>query len=329
MSSVDPHYIDELLNGLIDGELTVAEEAEIRQQIERDKDLAGRLQGLTDCRTLVNSLPRISAPPELLERVRQTLERRSLLGEVPSIGTGRRFGGHLIARKVVAAAAAIGLVGILSVLVYSIVVPSARSSQPLVKQQDRPGPTAPGELAGIGHGVLTGRLEARVASLADMEMFLSRILEGHGLAGSFETDGSGDRRVYRLHCGLCTLDAVLADLAGTWHRLERPTFYLETGRLPSPIVVTSVAPDQLARIARQGTPALAMEVAREIAVLNSVSHGMPGQEVLAAIVEKDRNPWPTVAKPVLTSSDKTIVDGHKPSSDERWVNLTVVLIGGR
>jgi anti-sigma factor RsiW len=44
MSNVDPHSIEELVNGLIDGELTATEEAEVRQRLDQDKDLAARLQ---------------------------------------------------------------------------------------------------------------------------------------------------------------------------------------------------------------------------------------------------------------------------------------------
>jgi len=320
MSSLDPQPMDELLNALIDGELTAAEEDEVRQQIERDKGLAGRLQRITACRTLVNSMPRVDAPAELLDRVRQTLERRSLLGEAPPIGAGRRIVYRLLARRVMAVAAAVGLVGMLSVLVYSILAPPARSPQGLAVRT-----------VGSGPEVLTGRLEVRVASLADMEMFLNRILDSHGLAGSPGTGGSADRRVYRLRCGVGQLDALLADLDEAWQRFDRPTLYLETGGGPGPVVVASVTPDQLARIAHQENPGRSVEVAREIAVLNSVKQTMPGQEVLAAVVEKGQDLWPTVPKPVLTSSERTVEAKAKPKppADERSVSLTVVLVAAR
>jgi len=329
MSNVDPHSIEELVNGLIDGELTAAEEAEVRQRLDQDKDLAARLQEIMACRTLVNSLPRVDAPVELLEGVRQTMERRSLLGEVPLIGRGRQIVGHLFARRLVAAAAAIGLVGLLSVLVYSIVVPPVRSPQPVAIQKVGTRPVTPmGVSTGLGLEVLTGRLEARVASLADMEMFLNRVFENHGLVGSVEIGGSPERRVYRLHCGVHALSSLLADLTDTWPRFERPIFYLEMDPLSGSVVVPSVTPDQLIRIAKQGSPVLSTEVAREIAVLNSVHQAMPGQELLAAVVEKDQTPWPAMPKPVLTSSEKPITGKANPSFDERSINLTVVLVAG-
>ena len=329
MSSLDPQPMDELLNALIDGELTAAEEDEVRQQIERDKDLAGRLQWIKACRTLVNSMPRVDAPAELLDRVRQTLERRSLLGEVPPIGGGRRIVYHLLARRVMAVAAAVGLVGMLSVLVYSILAPPARPPQGLAVRTVGSGPVASTGLTGPGHEVLTGRLEVRVASLADMEMFLNRILDSHGLTGSPGTGGSADRRVYRLRCGVGQFDALLADLDEAWQRFDRPTLYLETSGAPVPVVVPSVRLDQLARIAHQEDSGRSVEVAREIAVLNSVNQTMPGQEVLAAVVERGRDLWPTVPKPVLTSSERTAVAKPKPPADERSVSLTVVLVAAR
>jgi hypothetical protein len=323
MSTLDPHPIEELVNSLIDGELTPVEEAEVRRRLDQDKDLAVRLQGIMACRTLVNSLPRVEAPVELLEGVRQTLERRSLLGEVPSMGRGRRIIGHLFARRLLAAAAAIILVGVLSILVYSILIPPVRSEKYLAIYEGRP--DAPvGGMKVIGVKDLTGRLEARVASLADMEMFLNRVFEDHGLLDSVEISGSTERRIYRLHCGVNVLSALLTDLTDTWTRFDRPTFYLDGS-----IVVPSVTPNQLIRIAKQGSPSMSTEVAREIAVLNSVHQAMPGRDVLAAVVEKDQSPWPAMPKPVLTSSDKPILKKIRPSDDERSINLTMVLVAGK
>jgi hypothetical protein len=221
-------------------------------------------------------------------------------------------------------------VGVLSVLAYSILVPPVRSPQPVAIQEVGAGPVAPMEgSTGQGFKVLTGRLEARVAGLTDMEMFLNRVFENHGLVVSVEIGGSPERRVYRLHCGVHTLSSLLADLTDTWPRFERPIFYLEKDPLSGSVVVPSITPDQLIRIAKQGNPALSTEVAREIAVLNSVHQAMPGQEVLAAVVEKDKTPWPAMPKPVLTSSERSITGRANSSVDERSINLTVVLVAGK
>ena len=330
MSSVDPHPIDELLNSMIDGELTAAEEADVRLRVDRDREVAKRLQKLRDCQKLVCSLPKTEAPADLPERVLHTLERRRLLGEVPSAHPSAQIARRLMARRMVAVAATIGLVGVLSVLVYSILLsPAGSSHRTIAALRAGRGPVAPGEVRGIRPEPLIGRLELQVASTADMEMFFNRIMENHGLASSVSNGGSPDRRVYRLHCGLGTFEAILADLAGSWHMFGCPTFYLETGQLANSIVVTSVTPDQLERIAEQRNGAMSAEAASQIAVANSADRLMPGRDILAAVVDKNEAVWPTVVKPVLTSSEKPVGEAHKQPTNERSVEMAIILIAGR
>jgi len=308
--SIDPHQ-EELLNGLIDGELTAAEEANLLERLDRDRDLAGRLRELEACRTLLGALPKEQVPVELPERVRQILERRTLLGETPSVSMGGPVGRRGQRGRWVAAAAAVGLVGALSVFVYSVLLPPGGS----------PSMTA----STVHMEPLTGRLDLQVASLEDMAMFLNRTLESHGVGQVAQAGQIGHRRVYRVRCSPDVVDAVLADLEASWHLFEESTFYLDAGPLTGPVKVASITPDQLSRIVRQRSSASALEVAREAAVFNSVSQGMPSQDILVAVVERHNTPWPVVPKPVMTSGQKTIVERPKPAADGRLVDLTVVL----
>jgi anti-sigma factor RsiW len=325
--AIDPHQ-EELLNGLIDGELTAAEEADLLERLDRDRDLAGRLQELEACRTLLGALPKQEVPVELPERVRQILERRSLLGETPSVSMGGPMGRRSQSGRWVAAAAAIGLVGALSVLIYSILLPPGGSPS-MTASTVQPVPVAPGAASDSVMEPLTGRLDLRVASLEDMAMFFNRTLESHGVGQVAQAGEVGHRRVYHVRCSPDVVDAVLADLEGSWHLFEESTFYLDAGPLTGPVKVASITPDQLSRIVRQGSSALAVEVAREAAVFNSVSQGMPSQDILVAVVEKNNTPWPVVPKPVMTSAQKTVVERPKPAADSRLVDLTVVLAVGR
>jgi hypothetical protein len=323
--SSENHHVDELLNGLIDEELTAAEEAEVRQRLGRDKGLVVRLEQLTACRTLVNSLPKAKVPADLAERVRQTLERRSLLGEAAPAGNERAFSSHLLARRVVAVAAAVVLVGMLSALVYSILSPSQTVRQPLAENGLAPHSGGPSRAGLQDTCALTGRLEVRVASLTDMEMFFNRALENNGLATTATRDDSTGRQVYRIQCSRAALESLLADLADVWNRFENPTFYLETGRMAGPVKVASVTPDQLARIARQGDAIQSTDAAREIAVQNAAARALSGEGALASMTSRGLDSRLDVAKPVLTSGEKPAHERPQAASGPKLVNFTLIL----
>jgi hypothetical protein len=324
--SSDDRLTDELLNGLIDEELTATEEADVRRRLGSDKQLAARLEQLTACRTLVSSLPRAKVPTDLAERVRQTLERRSLLEEAAPVGRGAMLANHLFARRLAAAAAAIGLVGVLSVLVYSILTPTVPERQIVAKNGVMRGARSTGT-PGTNPGAMTARLEVQVASLTDMEMFFNRALENSGLVASVSADES-NRRVYRLQCSHAALEALVADLSGAWSRFERPTFYLGGGPA-GPVKVVEVTPDQLLRIASQQDAAQSTEVAKEIAVRNAATEALSGGKDLERLVGQGDDPWLTVPKPVLTSGEKAVEGRPELSAGPKPVDFTLVLDAGR
>lgn len=321
--SVDPR-LDEMLNGLIDGELTAAEEADLRSRLERDGALAGRLRQLEACRTLLGSLPREEVPAELAERLRRIACGSSLPGETRAPGVVRPIDSRSRARRWVAVAASVGLVGLLSVLVRSILSPP-EGAPPMTASTAG----TPAAVPGLADQTLVGRLDLRVASLEDMAMFFHRTLENHGVEGVSATGQTGPRRVYRVRCSPGVMEAVLADLAGSWHLFEESTLTLDAGPSTGPVRVASISPDQLSGIIRQARPELAVEVAKETSVLNTVRLEMPSRDILAAVVDRPNTPWPVVPKPVMTSGQRPGVERPRPEADSRLVDLTVVLGVGR
>lgn len=320
--SGDDHRTDELLNAFIDEELTATEEAEVRHRLEQDKRLGVRLEQLSACRTLVKSLPRAKVPVDLVDRVRQRLERRSLLDEVAPVKTGW-LGNHLLARRLAAVAAAVSLMGVLSVLVYSILTPTPSRRQSIAANGLISGDARPNVEGSLTPGAMTGRLEVRVASLAEMEMFFNRAIENGGLEVSLARDDS-DRRVYRLRCSHASLDGLLAELGNVWNRFERPTFYLDTGDPAGPVKVDLVTPDQLTAIASQRDTLRSAELAKEIAVRNAAVEALAGERG-AELTGQVQVPWLTVAKPVLTSSERSTGGRPEPASGPKLVDFTLIL----
>jgi hypothetical protein len=115
--------IDELLNGYMDGELTDRHRTEVQRLISHDEQIAGRLRHLQKCRTLVTALPPAEVSGGLLERIKTSLETRTLVGAEDTDFDDRRGSIHLFARKLTTAAALIVLVAVLAAVVYNIAVP--------------------------------------------------------------------------------------------------------------------------------------------------------------------------------------------------------------
>ena len=135
--------IDELLNSFIDGELTARQRTEAQRLIAHDAQVAQRLRELQKCKTLVSSLPYVEAPAEMLEVVKTSLERRTLLGQQSSAFDQRAGARHLLVRKVLSAAAMIGLVAVLAAVIYTIVGPESSPQKPVVMEDWR---QPPGEI---------------------------------------------------------------------------------------------------------------------------------------------------------------------------------------
>ena len=131
--------MDELLNSFIDGELPARQQTEVQRLVNHEEKIAQRLQQLQKCKMLLSSLPVTEAPPQILENVKASLARKPLLAEQSSVFDERVGTRHLLGRKLFAAAAMLGLVGILTAVVYTIVAPEAvRKDRLLLSAESRP-----------------------------------------------------------------------------------------------------------------------------------------------------------------------------------------------
>ena len=68
--------IEELLNGYVDGELSVRQRTQVKRMAANDPNIAKRLRQLEKCRVLVNSLPVSQTPPKILVNIKTKLENK-------------------------------------------------------------------------------------------------------------------------------------------------------------------------------------------------------------------------------------------------------------
>ncbi|MCU0918098.1 MAG: hypothetical protein MUC88_26580 [Planctomycetes bacterium] len=298
--------LDELLCSFMDGELSPRQRTEVQRMAAHDPQVARRLRQLQNGHTLLHALPVTPAPRDLLDQIKTSLERHTLLQ--PPVAAGRRAGvWHLAFRRFVSAAALIALVGVLGVVVYRIVAPVP--------------PTGSAVVADAG---LTGRLELRTARLGLAETYVALQIKESGLTSQIEPDGLSNSRVYRVGGTRDDVNRLIASLSKVWQHLEGATLEVE-GRAGStmPVVVEGVLPEQIVGIVAQGSAKASAQMAANYAVTNRVAMGMPGGEV-RSLIQNDLSSV-TLPRPAETKSGS-----YTPAPLGRAeVNLTIVVKGVR
>jgi len=211
--------IEELLNSYIDGELTERHRAEVEQMISHDAQLAERLRELQKCKMLVSSLPRAEAPGEMLEQIKSSVASKALLGQQPERFYERKGARHLLVRKVLTAAAMIGLVAVLAGVVYTIVAPESV-------------PVAAG---------FTGRLELKTTNLLAVDAAIENAIEHNGISKLTGSGRQGGKNVYVLSSSREAMSLLLSDLKNVWGSFDSATLFVVSPiNLPSLIKVLPV-----------------------------------------------------------------------------------------
>jgi hypothetical protein len=213
MSERENANIEELLNSFLDGELTESEQNEVRHLISRDARSAQRLRELQKTKMLVSSLPAAEAPASILHELKTYMKihthsaERTRSKEPSNKRVGAR---HLVARKILSAAAMVGLIAILSGVIYTIVAPESDHSPVL--------PPAAFE----------GRLELKTGELKTVNTFIDKAIEARGLSDSIKLTRQGNKRVYSITCNQEDLNSLLTDLTNIWERCDSKTLFVDT-----------------------------------------------------------------------------------------------------
>jgi hypothetical protein len=318
----DPE-IDELLNAFIDGELTDRHRTEVQRLISHDPQIAARLRQLEKCKMLVESLPRAKAPAQMLEQIRRSLEGKKR-ADMQSAALDQRQGArHLFARKMLAAAAMIALVGVLTTVVYTIVTPEStpprdwvKGPQQLTPAAGQPEPEAP---------EFYGRVELSTASLAAVDSVIRRTIDDYGLSLSAAAEQRQDTKAYTISCSREKLGLLLADLRNIWDKLDSAVFFVDTTPPGQQVTVQAITAQQIITIVNQNTTEARLEVARDFALLNLMDQLVPGREILAAL--EDSGASLTAPKPLLTG--ERVTKAPAAETQTRNVHLTVVIAGSR
>jgi len=328
--------LDELLCSFMDGELSPRQRTEVQRMAAHDAQVARRLQQLQNCRSVFCSLPMDKAPNDLLEQIKVSLERHSLLQEQPVVRRRSLGAWHLAFRRLVAAAAVLVLMGVLGLVVYQIVAPVPPVGSPLVADSRSPSESERDRMTVtplvVADAGFTGRLELRTARLAYADTFVAREIENSGLSGVDESDVLGNRRVYRVTGTRENVNRLVASLSGVWQNFEGATLQVDrpesTG---APVIVEAVTPDQAAGIVAQNSTQASIETAAGYAAVNRVAKNMPGSEIRSLIQDNPSSLLAAIVipKPRETGPDTSMPVARVSPEGKAQVRLTIVLLAAQ
>jgi len=229
--------IDELLNSFVDGELTERQKTEVQRLISHDAKIAQRLSQLQKCRMLVASLPYEQAPEDMVEQVKVSLERKTLLDEQLITFDERKGARQLMFRKVLAAAAMIGLVAVLASVIYTIVTPESATPATGFK----------------------GRLELKTNNLLVADTVINKAIKDNDLADSVTLKRQRDKNIYTLVCSRDNLSSLLANLKNSWEKFDSATLFVETKMQDKQVVIDNVNVKQIVDLITPPKPQLTGE----------------------------------------------------------------------
>jgi anti-sigma-K factor RskA len=315
--------IDELLNSFIDGELTTSQQTEVEALIADDIRIAQRLRHLQQCKTLLGSLPRSEAPPTVLEGVKASLAHvtQQTKESMPDYGMSKKYPR---VRRVLAAAAMIGIVAVLATVMRPLVTPQTSSEGPLVSK-DIEGTTS--DLHTVAPREFSGSLELKTSDLVAVSASVNKAIESIHLSEAIDPARRQDRRIYTLSCSKDDVKSLLAELEPMWPVLESATLSVNTAVFGEPVVVEAVTTEQVAQIIEQDNPVKRTDMARDFAALNNMALLLPGRAIATAIEGQREYPihgW-RVPKPALAGPEDPTGKTSSQPGDKETVHLTIVV----
>jgi hypothetical protein len=324
--------IDELLNSFIDGELPPRQQTEVQRLVAHDPAIAGRLRQLKKCRLLLTSLPSAHAPAALSRNIIAALERKTLLGEPPSSLEQLAGERQLFVRNLLAAAAIIALVAVLSVVIYNIVAPPTTPAPPAIATRHLPPLPEPATaLPTTRPAQFAGRLELGTDSFIQVDASVSKAIAENDSVDCTSLTRQPDRAEYILACSRKGLASLLADLETLWDKLDSATLLVYTDTFGRQIAVNAVTADQVLQIAGQDSLERSIRVAKDFAALNNIVELLPGKDILTAIdaAAPDLITTTKIPKPVLTGWSKTIKKPTSQLKTDAKVSLAITVVADK
>jgi hypothetical protein len=337
----DIEYIEELLNGYIDGELDERKSNEVRRLIDHDAEVRQFFDSLNRYKKLMGSVPPAAAPEGFAEGVAKRLERQILLADtgVYHHHAGRR---HLIIRRFMTAAAIVVLGAVLSLIVFDIFVPKTsrdklvdsalgRKQKPQVlyekpfadaqPAEDKPIVVQPVKTSSVP---MVAKLTLITDSPVETDWLIGKALMNTGL---FDKTVAVDRKTgsvrYVLNCGERSLVNLMGELRFIWPKCSDAKLEIGTEQAGKYVAVNNITAQQVLEICKADSYGQRIRMANDMAIINNAT---ATDVVKKYLVQEDINYDLLIPdKPVLTSAEKA--EPAKSESPADQASLTIMVIG--
>lgn len=355
MSEKDNPNIEELLNSYIDGELSERQCTEVKRLIAHNESVANRLRQLQKCKALLESLPRADGPPELLENIKTSLERKMLLDRSTGQPESRAGARELLLRRVLAAAAMIALVATLALVIFNILSPQGergasivakeppKIEQNLFDEKDKAILTPAAEKGDVKQAApstpamsqvpitllaLGSRLELKTDEPIAVNAVILKAFYDKGLLDCAAIERQVNKSIYSLKCSRGDIVSLFGDLENSWAKFGEASLTFATEVSGKQITVGNIAAEQVLAIFKQDDAKTRIQIAKDFAALNSIAELLPGKEVLAEVQGREYN-FGTAVKPALTSGQRAMTEASSRPEDGEKINLTIVVVGSK
>lgn len=324
-------HIEELLSNYIDDELTERERNEVKRLIGHDADVRRKFEQLRKIKVLLNLAP-VSLPPDnILENVKNQIERQVLLGDYSlhkRPDAGRK---HLILRRALTAAAVLVLVAALAWVIMDILIPRSEPAAPVAMNRkvetkrevlyekpvfaDTPVKrTLP----------FYAKLELTTTKLQTVDAFISKMILSSDM---FDMITSVDRRAdttsYSINCSRQDVTALLAQIAPAWAQCQNVQLSIAGETVDSLVTIDNVSIDQTIDVFSIAQPQKRRKIVKEMAHLNQMTQPSQYQKAIAQNTNTTSNLLrPT--QPVLTTARRPSTPPKKSKTTDP-VNLTIIV----
>jgi hypothetical protein len=325
MSEKSKPKIDELLSGFVDGELSERQRTELKRLMQHDDELSQRLNELKRQKQLLGALPIASAPEGLLDDVKATLERQSILDNASARCDDSAGVRHLMFRRFVTTAAMFSLVGVLVWVVLNVVMPlDSESKESFSIKQTLSTILAPKSEA--GDVVRPDRVavaeiapfESRLDLVSDQAIALNNFIEksvyNNGLRDDTIPRRGENSTTYEISGSSVKVLALLGDLQTVWDRCGSASFSVDGA---GGLLVNDITAEQILAIFTEQQNDTRVAMAKNYASFNSES------KTLAGAGKKDSSNI-TIPIPILTAPPAA-EDEATNSEGGQQVKLTITV----
>ena len=334
MPDTNKPEIDELLSGYIDGELSERQRTELKRLLKHDSQIGERLAQLKKQKQLLSALPAVSAPEELLDDVKATLERRYILDQCGSSRDESAGVRHLMFRRVLTVAAMFLIpAGILVWVVLNIITPvdSNKTIFAFKPEQTDVKTTVLQGSPQIANTVRSTVPDANPFSSSlilttdqavAVNNFIEKTIFSNSLRDSTVPKRTDSATIYQIRSSRSNVLALLKGLQPVWGKSSGVDFSVKDSATDTEMTVANATAEQTIAILDQPGIESRIAMAANYAAFNDESVDMPRTAVA-------KNTIPTglevPIKPILTATEDR--PNLKPAAkgSEEIIDLTITV----